>query len=288
MRTERTLIIELHNLTLGKVIKLTDKTMLKLLTVTGLGSAEYELDMRDNALLDGSTVAGAKVEAREIVMQAELYDYKLSPQNRETLLHMFSPRHEYMLCVRRESVRRRIRARARLFNIDPENIYDFYTANIELVCPDPFFEDESDTTLQFRLFEPLINFPLIFIPQGAGLTTAIQIVTDSITVNNDGDADFGIEFTAEVVGGNIVNPAVWCGDNYVRVLTTLHIGDTLKIDTRRGRKGIWLNGVKFMQYDPTSTWFTLKPGANQVSFKADSGAEKAIGSITYSNRWFGV
>ena len=284
--------MELRNLTLGRVLKFSGGSFaadgLVLLSVAGLSAAEYSLDARDSALLDGSAVAGAKITARKISIRADIDDYSAAPQERERLLHFFSPRHEYTLRVRRGTIRRRIGARVQAFSSDPSNLWNYYGAEIDLLCPDPFFEDESDTTLQFRLFEPLINFPLIFIPQGAGLTTAIQVVTDSMTVNNDGDADFGIEFTAEVVGGNIVNPAVWNNDSYVRVLTTLRIGDTLKIDTRRGRKGIWVNGVKFMRYDPTSTWFTLKPGANQVSFRADSGAEKAIGSITYSNRWFGV
>jgi len=192
MAYERTLKIELHNLTLGRIILLTDTTVLKTLNVTGLGSAGYSLDIKDNALLDGATVTGAKLGAREISLTSEIYDYKLSPKKREELIHMFSPKHEYMLYVKREDIRRRISAKVQAFNIDPTNIYDYYLTNIDLLCPDPYFLDESDTTVQFRQFEPLINAPFIFIPEGAGLTAGLMVVTDGIKVVNTGDADFGI------------------------------------------------------------------------------------------------
>ena len=293
MAYDRILNIEIHNLTINRAVRLGGNK--NILHVGGLSSAEYKLDVKDNALFDGVSVTGAKLGAREISLRWELSDYGLSPRTREELIHMFSPKHEFLLYVRRDEIIRRINARVTSFVIDPVNLYDYYISDIEFICPDPYFLDENDTVSRFRIFEPLINAPFIFLPEGAGLTAGMQVVTDGIHVNNAGDADFGIRAEITVVGGDVINPAIWRGAGaYVRVITTLHIGDVMIIDTRRGNKGIWVKTagtgelIKVLRYDPTSTWFTLAQGGNFVSFKADDGAEKAETTITYSNRWLGV
>jgi len=285
--TDRTLSLELHNHTLNKTFAVNSKQPYRLLSIAGLGSTGYDVAAMSHAVQDGAFVANTRLRERYIPMKLECSDYENSVELRNELIHFMSPVHRYTLYIERSGIKRRIDCRVNDFAFDTPNIYEFYAADFELICPSPFFLDEADTTQQFLTFAPQMSFPLAF-PRLTGMTTAVPIVLDGMTVSNDGDVPTGFIADIEVHGGDMVNPQISLGDEYVRVNITLHAGDKLQIDTRQGNKNIYVNGVSSFRFDRTSVFFQLPPGVNTLKVSADEGVGNARTTIIYSNRWLGV
>jgi len=111
---------------------------------------------------------------------------------------------------------------------------------------------------------------------------------DPLKVVNPGEVPCGAVVTISAIGGEVVNPSVACGDAYVRVTAVLSDGDTVVIDTRNGKKGVWLNGEECFSFDWTSSFFSLDVGENMLSVDADSGKEFMAVRAEVVPLYFGV
>ena len=112
-----------------------------------------------------------------------------------------------------------------------ETMHDRPEVSLEWIAPDVFFRAAEPEEIVFRDPVPLLTAPMAFFA-GAGLTTGIMRTTDTTRLFNGGDTACGIvaEITAD--GGDIVNPGIACGEEFVVCPVTLSDGDTLVIDTR--------------------------------------------------------
>ena len=168
-----------------------------------------------------------------------------------------------------------------------ETMYDRPEVSLEFVAPDVFFRAAEPVEIVFRDPVPLLTSPLSFFA-GAGMTTGIFRTSDTARLFNEGDADCGIvaEITAD--GGDIVNPGISCGEDFILCPVTLSSGDTLTIDTRDRRKNIYRNGERYFSFDRRSTFFRLPPGENVVAVICDSGTEYIRAKLTYVPLYFGI
>ena len=123
---------------------------------------------------------------------------------------------------------------------------------------------------------------------GVGITAGILVVTDTATLVNDGDVPVGIVCDITASGGTVTNPKITMNGQYVRVIKTLEIGDTLSIDTNQGRKDIYFNGESQFIFDRKSVFFQLPVGENTIVVSADAGIKDAKASFTYSFKYLGV
>lgn len=168
-----------------------------------------------------------------------------------------------------------------------ETMHDRPEVSLEFIAPDVFFRAAEPEEIVFRDPVPLLTAPMSFFA-GAGMTTGIMRTTDTTRLINEGDAECGIvaEITAD--GGDIVNPGISCGEEFVLCPVTLSDGDTLVIDTRDRRKNIYLNGERYFYFDRRSTFFSLPAGENIVTVLCDDGAEYIRARLEYVPLYFGI
>jgi hypothetical protein len=262
----------------------------RLLSHSGIEAADYDVVMVDNAILDGGYVQSERIRARSISIEFMISDMTQAETLRAALISFFKPKLTGTLYVSRGGVTRRIYCKLasrpefsqQHINVDPLRV------TINLICPQPYFLDELDTTVRHLVFIPTLNFPLTFFP-GGGLTVGMQIVSDTTVINNTGDTDIGIICGITANKGAIINPKISIDSvNYVRIITVLDVGDTLEINTRTGEKDVKLNGVSDFLYDITSVFFAVPPGEHTITITADTGAANAASSYTYALKYLGV
>lgn len=159
-------------------------------------------------------------------------------------------------------------------------------ALINLEAPDPYWMDISDTTEPLEAWIGLFKFPLRF-PMKFGRKG------ESRTLVNKGDVATPvlIEFTGPAANPRITNKTT---GEFIKVNRTLNAGDTLVINTAFGQKRVEIinnDGTRtnvFNWIDPSSTFFNLDEGENEIEYTADTGKESAVVKLTYRNRYVGV
>lgn len=272
-----------------ETVEISKKSVYRLVAWNGIESVDTVVNTLNNANVPGAYVVGKHTNPRRISIEFAIDDKKLTEELRQKLIRTLNPEKEGILYVERNNKSGRI-------NFVIENAVTYRQANIRenklkilinLICPDPYFRDAEDTTVTFLKFVPMYRYPLAF-PVGVGAPYGVQITTDGLSITNEGDVDIGIVVGVDVYGGDIVNPAINCGDESIRVLTTLHDGDSMIIDMRPRLKNIYINGVSTFNFDRTSKWFLLSAGQSDISVSADSGVSNAKTTITYANKWLGV
>jgi hypothetical protein len=239
--------------------------------------------------MDGGYVQSARIGMRTIDITFSVSDIDQSETLRQQLISFLKPKVKGTLYVSRNGVTRRIDCYlAARPDFNQPRLFDWLQVSITLNCPQPYFLDETDTTVRHLVFIPTLNFPVTFLP-GGGLTVGVQIVSDTTTINNTGDDDIGIICEIRADKGSITNPKISIDSvNYVRIIKVLNVGDTIEINTRPGEKDVKLNGVSDFIYDITSVFFAVPPGEHTITITADAGAVNAASEYTYALKYLGV
>lgn len=257
--------------------------------ITGIESTDCEAMLTEYAAMDGGYLEAVRIPPRTISVQFAIDDKKRTEELRKRLIAMFSPKKRGTLVVNRGN-------RARKINFYMRNRAEFTQANImqdrlivnvDMVCPDPYFEDVNATTINFMKASPLLTFPFNSLA-GVGITAGVLTVTDRVKLVNDGDVPVGIICDITANGGTVTNPKITMNGQYVRVIKTMEIGDALSINTNKGQKNIYFNGESQFIFDRTSVFFELPVGENEIVISADAGVKDAKASFTYSFKYLGV
>ncbi len=149
-------------------------------------------------------------------------------------------------------------------------------------CPNPYFNDVSDTVRYFLEVTPHLHFPLKIKVPGFIFSS---LAGGELSVNNNGDANTSLTI---IIYGPVRNPCVsnlTTGES-IRVNYELNTSERCVITTHFSNKRVTViseNGVEFnaMHYLDTSkgiTFFGLIPGRNVLKFDADVG--KDLGRMT--------
>lgn len=257
--------------------------------ISGIESADCEAVLTEYAAMDGGYLDAVRIPPRTISVSFAIDDKRQTEELRKKLIAMFSPKKRGVLTVDRGNRRRKIAfylANRPEFS-QPNIIQDRLRVTLTLICPDPYFEDVNATTVNFMKAAPLLTFPFNSLA-GVGITAGVLIVTDRVTLVNDGDVPVGIVCDITANGGTVTNPKISMNGQYVRVIKTMEIGDSLSIDTNKGNKNIYFNGESQFIFDRTSVFFELPVGENEIVISADAGVKDAKASFTYSFKYLGV
>lgn len=257
--------------------------------VTGIESANLEAVMSEYAAMDGGYLDAVRVPPRNISVLFSVSDRKQVEDLRKKLIAFFSPKKPGTLIVERANRSRKIRF---YLGEQPEFIQDNIIddrlhVRVNMICPDPYFEDVTPTTVNFMKPLPLLTFPFNSLA-GVGITSGVLEITDTTTLVNNGDMPVGIICDITANGGTVTNPKITMNGQYVRVIKTMAIGDTIQIDTNKGQKNIYFNGESQFIFDRKSIFFQLPVGENTIVISADAGIKDAKASFTYSFKYLGV
>ena len=257
--------------------------------ITGIESADLEAVISEYAAMDGGYIDAVRVPPRHISVLFAVDERKQTEELRKKLIAFFSPRKQGTLIVERANRSRKIRF---YLSEQPEFIQDNIIddrlhVRVNMICPDPYFEDVTPTTVNFMKPLPLLTFPFNSLA-GVGITSGVLEITDTTTLVNNGDMPVGIICDITANGGTVTNPKITMNGQYVRVIKTMEIGDTIQIDTNKGQKNIYFNGESQFIFDRKSIFFQLPVGENTIVISADAGIKDAKASFTYSFKYLGV
>lgn len=257
--------------------------------ITGIESADLEAVISEYAAMDGGYIDAVRVPPRHISVLFAVDERKQTEELRKKLIAFFSPRKQGTLIVERANRSRKIRF---YLSEQPEFVQDNIIddrlhVRVNMICPDPYFEDVTPTTVNFMKPLPLLTFPFNSLA-GVGITSGVLEITDTTTLVNNGDMPVGIICDITANGGTVTNPKITMNGQYVRVIKTMEIGDTIQIDTNKGQKNIYFNGESQFIFDRKSIFFQLPVGENTIVISADAGIKDAKASFTYSFKYLGV
>ena len=114
------------------------------------------------------------------------------------------------------------------------------------------------------------------------------------TIYYDGDDDTGIEITIRASGnasGLRINRRT--GNEYIIINQDMVVADTIKIDTRKGKKSAILirNGVEtniLKKVETSKTWIHLEKGENVFTYTTTSGLSNLKIFVDYETRINGI
>jgi len=264
----------------------------------GLYTVDVTVNSVDNSMTDGSTVAGSVVKARNIVLT--LADKPNYGVDRNLLYYLFMPKTKGVLTYEESAdgfyEKREIDYVVE--KVDSESTGTGRMNTISLHCPDPFFRDIYDTTIDAIGWEAGFEFDHEFVDAGEEISTFYQ--NKLVTLANDstvGNIGFTIELTAEA---EVVNPRLYSLEQeaYIQIGSsgnpfTLNTGETLIISTVSGNKNVYLisNGVRTIvnnYIEEGSEYIQLINGTNTIRMSADSGEDHLLMKISYRYKFQGV
>jgi hypothetical protein len=281
------LILENH---LGQRIRLTQNPNYAVTDIDGLNPPKANINMGENANLDGATFNSSRLNTRQIVITVRplndveanriaLYTFVKSKKNikvffanstRDVYIAGYVSACEIDLFKQKEAIQ------------------------ITILCPDPYFRSAYSAEADFSNTFPLFQFEMD-IPEG-GMEFSRYEETPEVSVINYGDVETGatIEITAL---GTATNPTIVneTTQQLMKFNITLVEGDVLRIDTNKGKKSVMLihdgtetNALSALDMTNGVTWLTLESGSNVLSFSADTGEANLNCFLTYDNLFEGV
>ncbi|MGW8114277.1 phage distal tail protein [Caproicibacterium sp. NSD3] len=272
----------------GQTWKFGSKTTYGIISIDGLDALDIAISTKDNAQYDGASVEGVHVGARHITTDIKIPEDDRSEDLRDWLLGFLNPHYEGIMTIERENSKRTINYRVAERHTERDDLHTPMTLVIDFLCPDPYFSGDTFSK-NIASSIPTLSCGLDAW-EGAGLYVEWKEFSDTVTVDNHGDLESGIDIKFKA-NGAVVNPQL---DNlttgeFVRVITTLKSGDILTINTNRGNKRIELNGKNISNLkDRGSSFFQIAPGQNVLKYKADDGYTNLEVYPEWTTRYMGA
>ena len=263
----------------------------------GIYQMESNVITSENSMTDGATYQGSNIKMRNIVLTVSAKDDHV--KNREKLYRLFKPKSQGTFVYIEDGAEKQIGCYVENIKIDP--VKNCRTAVISLLCPEPYFENVADITVEIANWQSLFEFE--FETFGAGIEFGTKSQAKSKTIENDCADYTGIEIVISAES-TVKNPAIYHSANgsadmeFIKIGTdakplTLNGGDRLVITTHTNNKHVYLerdgNLTEVNAYlDMDSEFLQLRNGRNVFSFSADTGVQYMNVAIVFRYKYLGV
>lgn len=262
--------------------------------VEGIYLSEANVYTSDNTMTDGATYQGTTLKLRNIVLTME--DKTGHKHNRQVLYDVFKPKFPGLFSYEEEGETKTIAYYVE--SVQTTTMGAVRVATVSLICPDPYFQADADTTVLIAGWRGLWEFPHQF--KVGGEPFGEKSGDKLKTIVNDTAAD-NIGMTISIVStGNVTNPSVTCVETRqtIKVGTiahplTLKSGDEVRITTGTNNKHVYLvsGGIttEINEYlDEASEFIQLMRGDNTIGYDADTGAEYLSITCIFRYKYLGV
>ena len=265
----------------------------------GWAELPHEVSTVDNAGYDGARVTSARVGAAERTVTAVTRVGADQPRLRAGAVSFFNPKHEFDAHLTYQGRTRWCHGVQSGFSCPTGNVFQRVEVTWTLLCPDPFLLSEDDFGEDIAEVRGRFGFPFrsaASVAAGAygkvkrGFIASQRLWSPQVTVLNGGDVETWCR-AVMVASGDVVNPSLHQGSDYVRLVDTLHAGDVLEIDFTGRPPRVLKNGASAMHLcDRTSsfTGMSMAPGDTTFSYSADSGEQLLSVTIYYNERYLGI
>lgn len=258
----------------------------------GIDAPKVELFTEKNAIGDGDVITGKRIASRTIKIEASTRIITLGEQMRKLLAAFFNPMHTFDVQFFYGGLKRTARdCQLKAIAMPTENVYDRFRVTLTLLSPTGYLEDGGLDGGDINNILPRLGWPYISIAENnKGFLWGVFEFASAVTFVNDGDAPTFIRAVFGVDGSDTVkNPALWHGDSFIKVLTTISNGDTLEIDTEK--RIVRLNGVNALNLvSKDSSWAGMEmgTGAQSFGFKADTHEDQLSVRVYYAKRYYSL
>jgi len=264
-----------------------------LLGVDGLDSVDSDEFYNDNAMSDGSHYNGTHINNRVVTVSGKII--RNVSVERQNAVSFFVKSHRYKLYVKYNN------RYLYLGGYEDEDcgVLSFYSSPLqnlnatltiiaELTFNQPYLKSVDEFGKDIAAIQPIFAFPYIDAVMFGGVVADMPLFAAEVQIDNDGDVKTKcrVELTAT---GTVVNPAIYHGDQYVRLIDTLKLGDKYIIDIINGK--IYKNGENnYKAIDRTSSFegMEFEPGTNAISYDADDGRVNLRVVVYYPKLYSGV
>jgi len=277
-----------------EIIFTSDFSPLLLMDADGLYDVQNNVTTSANTMINGSTYQGSVQKERNIVLTvASKSDHQ---GNRELLRRCFKSGSKGTLTYEEGTEKRQIGYYVE--SIDPDSRERVRQATISLICPDPFFEDLTDTTKVMAGWVGGWTFPHKF--QKEGEPFAKRQTEKLLVIENYSAADnIGLTFTLKAVG-DVSNPSLKHVENQQTISIgsesnpfSMEAGDILTITTGTNNKHVYFthdgDTEEINEYlTEDSEFIQLSRGTNTLGFSADAGEDYITVTVSYRLRYSGA
>lgn len=281
----------------GERVEIMDSFPFLLQDFTGADGTNTEITKTKGVGQDGSTINNVSLSDRNMQILGVIKGQSKEEiaRYRAKLLQVFNPKVKGWLQYEYGDVKRRIRCQVENAPKFTKKFtgYKYQDFLINLICPNPFWQDITESKTDISTETGNLEFPLE-IP-AEGLELSIRTISFITNIYNPGDVETPIKVKLRATG-TVINPIIENLDTgeFIRIKRTLLEGEALEINTDFGNKRVEIikpDGSRenvFHYIDYKSTFFQLAGGDNTIKYDAELGENNLDVSIYYTPQYLGV
>lgn len=277
---------------LGESLKLElafpEKSGFAVQEISGLGPSKANINTTEMATSDGSLFNSARTNSRNIVLNLKLLDCPTIETVRQKSYKYFPIKKRLKLKI--ETDNRTAEIYGYVEANEPNVFSKFETAQISIICPDPYFYSAGLDGTKVTVFsgvEAMFEFPFSNESLNENLIEVGDIVMNQEqTIYYSGDSEIGVIIYVHALG-EVTNLTIYnSGTREVMKIDTdklelltgypIIAGDDIIISTVKGdkyvtllRDGEYTNILNCL--DKNVDWFQLVKGDNVFAYTADTG-----------------
>lgn len=245
---------------------------------------------------DGSTITNVNLIDRPLQILGSIKGESKEEiaRYRAKLLQVFNPKVKGWLQYEYGDTKRRIRCQvenAPVFSKKNKS-YKQQEFLVNLICPNPFWQDVVEAKEEVAIWRPAFEFPLEIVEEG--IEMGYREPSLIVNIFNKGDVACGMRIQFKALA-TVVNPSLFNINTreYFKINKTMGAGEIITVTTGFGDKRVELNknGVvsnAFNWIDFQSTFLQLDVGDNLFRYDADEGIDNLEVAIYYSPMYLGV
>lgn len=280
-----------------------EKSGLIVKSITGLGPPKANINSTDLATADGALYSSARASTRNIVFNLAFMFTPTIEDVRQKTYKYFPLKKKVTIEVQTDN--RSLMTEGYVESNSPDIFSKEESAQISILCLDPFFYDPNPTYAQFATVTPNFEFPFSNESLEEDLIEFGLINLDTRSVlDYSGDVDTGVLITVHAIGsvsGTLTIYNVETHENMKIDLTKVKTligrdygnGDDIIINTVSGDKyvqvlhdGKYTNAIAAIE--KLADWFTISVGKNIFNFTVTKGTENLAMTFSYRNAYGGI
>lgn len=255
----------------GDSIELTHNNNYMITDIDGLYPPSASIVTSEVSLYDGSKFNTSKVDERQIDISIAITHN--AEENRIALYKVIKSKQYIKMSYKNGSRDVYIEGYVSDMNID--YFANPQTVSISILCPEPYFKEAQEIVNGINATVNNFHFPCSITAEDKKPFSYYEEKLE-VNITNEGDIESGM--TIEIhASGQVDNPAILNRETreYFRLATSLQQGDTLYINTQKGKKSVQVfrdgEYVNLFNYVAEgSTWLQLQPGDNLFTYEADN------------------
>ena len=280
-----------------------EKSGLIVKRITGLGPPKANINSTDLATADGALYSSARASTRNIVFNLQFMYAPTIEDARQKTYKYFPLKKKVKIEI--ETDNRLLATEGYVESNSPDIFSKEESAQISIICLDPFFRDPNFRVIQFATVTPAFEFPFSNESLSNGLLEMGMLNLDTRSIlEYGGDVDTGFVITVHGMGEVSGKITIYNVETQERMIIDLAKvatligraygnGDDIIISTVSGDKYVeilhdcvYTNGIAAI--DRTADWFQISVGKNIFNFTANACADNLSITFAYKNAYGGI